>query len=76
MQWSPDGMRLSFDVIDADGSGVRRLGAGIAACWSPDGSRILFTDGLVAASPLYVMDADGSHRRELAAVSALEPNWR
>jgi TolB protein len=51
-------------VMNADGSGQRRLALGFPSSWTPDG-RIAFH-----GSPepgLYVMNADGSDQRRLAA---------
>ncbi len=88
--WSPDGLRIAFlgkpsgswelDVINVNGSGQRRLtysGAGSPA-WSPDGRTIAF----VASRPeeafgVYVVNADGSGRRNLSRSTAYdaEPAW-
>lgn len=50
LDWSPDGTRLVVArdpdrvyVMRADGTGARRLTAGMNAVWSPDGTRILYT---------------------------------
>jgi Tol biopolymer transport system component len=50
--WSPDGNRIAFGqehvwpsgiyVINADGSGLRRVGDGWSPAWSPDGRRLAF----------------------------------
>jgi len=51
VSFSPDGRRIAFweddaiDVIDADGSGVRRLARNVAfagSSWSPDGRKLTF----------------------------------
>jgi Tol biopolymer transport system component len=60
--------------MNADGTGVRRLGRGIAGTWSPDGTKILYTTA--EFSPLYVMNGDGSRKHVLARVSAADPSWR
>ena len=71
--WSPDGRRLAFDrqddgynwiyVIDADGTGLRRLTANFNydPVWTPDG-RISYLDD----RGIWVMHADGSDKRLLA----------
>ena len=61
-------------AIAADGTHLRRLGHGFAASWSPDGGRVLYTTSF--SSPLFVMDADGSHRHVLVETQAAEPDWR
>jgi Tol biopolymer transport system component len=83
--WSPDGTSILFTrydtanrpavfVMDADGTKVRRLAAGIAACWSPDGARILYSAGFF--TPLLGMDANGSHKHGVTTFAASEPDWR
>jgi Tol biopolymer transport system component len=85
--WSRDGERILFTsysaanprhttifVVNADGTGVRRLGRGIAATWSPDGTKILYTTA--EFSPLYVMNGDGTRTHVLARVAAADPSWR
>jgi Tol biopolymer transport system component len=83
--WSRDGSRILFTrsqrsntgdvfVMNADGTNVRKLGRGFAAAWSPDGSKILYTP--LFGAPLWVMNADGSHKRRIASVRAFEPSWR
>jgi len=85
--WSRDRKRILFTsygatnprdstifVVNADGTGVRRLGRGIAATWSPDGRKILYTTA--EFSPLHVMKADGSGKHVIASVPAADPSWR
>ena len=84
--WSPDGRKIVFSalhngnqdvyVIDADGTGLRRLtrdpDADAIPVWSPDGRKIAFVEGpqLGGAAgygphELWVMNADGSGKRKL-----------
>lgn len=79
-----DMSRWSVWVVDADGTGARRLGEGRAPAWSPDGTRIAFVsdrdrngelcygDVCRPAGELYVMAADGSERRRLTRSAAAE----
>ena len=86
--WSPDGSRIAFSldsggdncclelwVMNADGSGLARLGNqhGYSPTWSPDGSKIAFIlsgDGLEDATRIAVMDADGNGVTPIS-----EPDW-
>ena len=69
--WSPDGRRIAFDyhdviyVVNADGSGLRRLAQNATFdSWSPDGRKLII-DRLNGLG-LWVMNADGSGERNLA----------
>src|SRR5207247_11024943 len=81
--WSPDGQRIAFSsqrdgstdiyVMNADGSGLRRVTAGPfdqQPAWSPDGARIVFTAGdcfyYECTFDVSVVNADGSGRLRLA----------
>src|SRR5688572_32312795 len=79
-RWSPDGTRLLFQsvrggnydiaVINADGSGYRRLTTapeydGLAR-WSPDGKRIAFLSGDQRQDFLYIMDSDGGRKSRIS----------
>ena len=85
--WSPDGKKILFTrssdlsgrsglvfVMKADGTRARRLARGFAGSWSPDGSKIVYT--ALFASPLLVMNANGSHKHRIGSVDASEPDWR
>ena len=62
-------------VMNADGTGVRRVGDGFAGGWSPSGRQILYTRSFFSA--LFVMNADGSHKHRISRrVIAAEPDWR
>ena len=71
--WSPDGAKILFNsdrnderelfVMNSDGTNVSSLGPGFYPQWSPDGTKIAFQMGNGA----FVMGADGSSRRRIAA---------
>jgi Tol biopolymer transport system component len=81
--WSPDGRKIAFIsnrtgtseiyVMNADGSGQRRLtrntASEFAPVWSPDGTKIAFErrrgDHWAYNDDIYVMNADGSGLRKL-----------
>lgn len=84
--WSPDGARIVFGgghdsasigiyVVNADGTGLRRLttdpewvGIGVSdVVWSPDGSRIAFA----GPGGLEVMNSDGTGRTSIANMCGL-----
>jgi len=65
-------------VINADGSGLRRLTIdGTHPAWSPDGSRIAFASERNGQSDIYVMNADGSQVQQLTndAAGDFVPAW-
>lgn len=90
--WSPDGSRIVFSkqtglasdvhVVNADGSGERRLthdGASYSPAWSPDGSTIAFCrfkgDPLEEVPYLYRMSAtDGSGVTRIFE-GGCDPTW-
>jgi len=92
--WSPDGTRIVFTrfttsgsaeivVMRADGTGVRSLATthgseAAAAAWSPDGSKILYTDQPARHSQIFVMNIDGSHRRNISRnhFDDIATSWR
>jgi TolB protein len=70
-------------VMDRDGARVTRLTRDplleYSPAWSPDGSRIAYVACSKGAPPsptrLYVMNADGSHRRTIGPRDPASPSW-
>ena len=90
--WSPDGRKLAFVrlnaglgapiyVVEADGSGLRRLAHNpaldAAPTWSPDGRKLAFVSERDGNSEVYVMSANGSGQRNLTRDPAFDgdPAW-
>jgi TolB protein len=80
-----DGDSLELHVADADGSNAKQLtnlgGYTTFPAWSPDGKTIVFQHlPEYESGPVYLIDADGSNRRELIAseelVKGARPAWR
>ena len=88
--WAPDGRRLaltggrpdwrydSIYVVNADGSGLRRLTkhaylGGFA--WSPDGRRILYGMENRLGIYVYVIGADGRSNRRVTADARAQIAW-
>jgi TolB protein len=94
--WSPDGTRIAYrhelthdgdsfiNVMDADGSNVHTLHAGISPAWSPDGRRIAFADHSGGrGTDIFVINADGSglhrlthFRNQIVEYPAWSPDGR
>jgi dipeptidyl aminopeptidase/acylaminoacyl peptidase len=93
--WSPDGKEIAFDgnrddlnstdvyVMNADGSGVKRLTTDVAPdshpAWSPDGQWIVFQSERVSKrSPqIFVMRRDGTDVRQLTTGRGnTSPSWQ
>ncbi|MFH0946762.1 MAG: amidohydrolase family protein [Planctomycetota bacterium] len=72
---SPDGRTIVFDLLGdlyslpIEGGEARNLGGGIAwdmqPRFSPDGTRIAFTSDAGGGDNLWIMNADGSNRRQV-----------
>ena len=72
---TPADSNIEIYVINADGSGERRLtrnpGNDFGSAWSPDGRKIAFGRGAGGHSEqIYVMNADGSGQRRLTRLAA------
>lgn len=77
--WSPNGLSLAYAnedslyVARSDGSGARKVGAGLGAVWwprwSPDSKRLRFTitDPKTQDNRIWEIFADGTHLRNLSA---------
>jgi Tol biopolymer transport system component len=85
--WSPDGKRILFTrltdssgmradvcVVNADGTGMKKLAEGFAGSWSPDGTEILYADSF--PGQMWIMEADGSDKRRISGAFGAEPHWR
>jgi TolB protein len=85
VSWSPDGRKIAFDggpggedhiyELNAEGGGLRQLTRAhedTSPAWSPDGKKIAFVRG-ISSFDIYVMKADGSEQRKLAAGDS--PTW-
>ena len=80
-RWSRDGKQILFDamdpntrarelyVVNADGTGLRKLGPGQRADWSPDGKQIVADDGREA----FVQNVDGQGRDKIT--TGRSPRW-
>ena len=85
---SPDGSRIAFDmlgdiyVMPIGGGPATRIAEGLAyeqqPRWSPDGSRIAFVSDRAGGDNIWIMNADGSDRRQLTEESFRllnQPSW-
>jgi Tol biopolymer transport system component len=76
--WSPDGSRIAFlwdgriHVMNADGSGLRRLADAFAGFngWSPDGTRIACTSTADGNKDVYTVYSGGSEPVKLTSTPA------
>ena len=66
--------------MNADGSGVTRVGAGIIAysgpAWSPDGTKLLFNSpDQSGGAALYTVNVDGTGLQRLVNANVVDPSW-
>lgn len=86
--WSPDSNRIAFlsdiedgleiSIMNADGSGKRRVIANAGRCsWSRDGAFIAFESRRNGNFEIYVINADGTQLRRLTRNPASDrfPAW-
>ena len=64
-------VKVAIYVMNADGSGKRRLSSGGSPSWSPDGRQIAFD----RRGGINVMNADGTGQRRLITRAGGSPAW-
>ena len=87
-QKTKDGERIVFGMhgkkaemasIRPDGTGLMMLGDGHDPTLSPDGTRICYTGEVQGGVTVFIMNADGTHKRRVvqsvSPVGATFPNW-
>ena len=86
--WSPDGRSIAFTrsdeaatdivVMNADGTGLRRLTTGEDPAWSPDGDTIALASNRGAASLLHLVASTGGVRTRLTGGRRFDgdPAWQ
>lgn len=87
-QFSPDGTRVAMHtgrdvhVLDLATKQISRLTTdpanGMFPTWSPDGKRIVFMSWRNGVTQLFMMNADGTDQKQIAAApagSAIDPRW-
>ncbi|WP_304063018.1 TolB family protein [Pedobacter glucosidilyticus] len=62
-------------TMNADGSNQKQLTqtGGYTSDWSPDGSKIVFTDSRAVNGRLWLMNADGSNKQQLSFAENFNP---
>ena len=84
-QWSPDGSKIAYSspndglgVVNADGSGQRKLGVGSGSfSWSPDSTRLAFVTGAYENSGNTILiNADGSNAKQINGLRGSIVGWK
>jgi Tol biopolymer transport system component len=86
--WSPDGKQLSMvlrekktppmiAIINADGSGLRRLVPGLHPSWSAQGDKLAFEEAEGRLLRIATINVDGTNKKVLVAGDSnnFEPAW-
>jgi TolB protein len=88
--WSPDGSKIAFTssrdgnaelyIMNADGSGVRRLtnnpAADVTPTWSPTGAQLAFVSDRTGSPQIYLINADGTGLRRITFEPYCDrPTW-
>jgi Tol biopolymer transport system component len=87
--WSPDSRQIAFwndsndpsaqgvYLMNADGTGIRKIADGGSPAWSPDGGSIAFAAAAEDGNDIYSVSIDGSRLTRLTHTSAVEafPTW-
>jgi TolB protein len=88
--WAPDGSRIAFTsnrdgnpeiyVMNADGSGVRRLtnhpAIDVTPTWSPTGTHVAFVSDRTGTPQIYMVGVDGTGLRRITFGSHSDrPTW-
>src|SRR4030095_963543 len=68
---APTNMTPFIEVMDANGSHVRRLGPGDEPALSADGTRIAFVRSAGTGTGIWIMGVDGSGLRQITS----NPKW-
>jgi TolB protein len=77
------GVYSEIYVMNPDGSGITPLTSNSVGdsdpCWSPDGSKIVYSSGDASSSAIWVMNVDSSNQKQLTTPADdnydVEPAW-
>jgi len=64
---APNCVIMPVRIFNSDGSGLKQLTdtRGYTCDWSPDGKQIVYTDSRAENGRLWIMDVDGSNKKQL-----------